>query len=367
MQRIGPVLLGVSLMSTGGCFPDIEYEGKYVHLGTDSHVPPCEGTVDYLDLYVEALADYLGIEPFIIEVYWLIFGLHRCPETAEGCAAEGIVVTAWLPPEHELAHALFAYQSNSFFDEGTATALGGYNPTDAPPVPTSRVHDPRDVLTIDQLPGEYYETAGSFVLFLIEKYGVETYMSLYEQIDSESTYEDIDRAMQGVLGAGLNPLVESYLAADQQCFSQIAYCSSAHPQGEWLDEYRWSYRGDVGCGAETSVGPAPVISSRYWATPTENRSLSFVEFDIAEPGMYRVFRPSAEGEEGMVHAYLNLCTRCRDRWHEPVTFAQSREFASAYPVYLQQGHYSVRIETIYESAVPVVLEIERIPEIDSSG
>ncbi len=296
------------------------------------HMPDfqlCGGTVDAYDRGIEFIAEQLGLDPdsFPHLTYtWLddrtfrdgpFFPGPDVAGRAGGDEAKGVFPYMM----HEVVHMLGNQEkvnASTFLTEGLATAfeekIGDFEPIDPRPYLAAR-HGTS--------PSVNYEVAGTFVSYLLSRYGPERFWELNRELRHFSTEGRFYRRFEAVYGEDLDAVVDEFLSGecpeDASPIPLPVSCSAEElPRAS---DGTWTYARTLDCAEDGLVGG---IGGDY-----EDSVMHMVTFEIDEPGPYDVRRIGDAGFELIVYR----CGGCP--WLNSATFLRGGEY--------EAGRYSVMI------------------------
>lgn len=230
----------------------------------------CEGTVPWIDGYIDSLAPYYAISDGVIgRYYWysqeqfdesglngVCNGSAACQGFVDGMPA---VLAANIPMEHEIAHVLQRHVSPpciSMIEEGLAEFLRG--PLDS--ANPSAMNDLLDAtFTGRDLTASDYSRARNFVSFLVHAYELRTVIELCAAVPKGSSRVDFDAASVDLLGKDLTQLLDDYasypLCNGLQDRGKVFECGRPPVAEVRLGEIV-SFSIDASCASAEAVGPS---------------------------------------------------------------------------------------------------------------
>lgn len=277
----------------------------------------CGGSLAYMDRYVHELIRIHDASPdLVVDYYWFPTNHDRIAELcSNGTActyADAVTVTPLIPHEHELVHAVrgeFGF-SQGFLEEGAAEVWGAHN---------DRAFDyGLDVetgieLAQDDLPIEYYGTAGRFSAFVLSEFGLDAFVELGKMAAFESSAVEVDEAFESVIGMTASDVAESYRDASWRCGRSLyrddsVSCAAARPLDCSLagDDGTLTMALDLDCASERFVGPrdgviwsdfvVPLTSARVVSVTLSANEAELDDLGLGELGLISV-RPCGVGCE----------------------------------------------------------------------
>ncbi len=205
-----------------GCVPElgdaVVVQGRHVTVHADPAIPICNEAVAVADRFVEDVAALIGVQPPAID-YYLFDGETGCGTNQyamASCEINGdVYANAWIH-FHELAHAVDNTHPPALFVEGFAEAMSWSAKTARAQLPP-----PADV----RLPLEstefragdlhlHYRLGGSFVRYLLERFGMARYHTFARGLVSLSDRITIARAFEQVYEMPLDDVIASWRETD---------------------------------------------------------------------------------------------------------------------------------------------------------
>jgi hypothetical protein len=228
--------MSMGAAASAACNETYEVSGRQVRVEADAGLEMCAGTVEHMDRFVERFAAELGLpltdEPWI-DYRWMEWQrfLERNPcGGMPACALIRTVYSSEIPHEHELVHAAASDLglAHPFFVEGLATAFEGNLRADELTLgevdgTTGEEEDAwPDVVAVLRegymwLPGDYYEVAGAFTRYLIDRFGLRMYLEYYRRTWWGDSYAALDRDFQAVFGEPLAAAAADFKATRSDC------------------------------------------------------------------------------------------------------------------------------------------------------
>ncbi|MCY1006158.1 hypothetical protein OV079_11410 [Nannocystis pusilla] len=184
--------------------PPVRHEGVHVRVAPDPGLELCGGTLAHMDDFVARVSAEFGVDPPLgddrFTYYWLDpedFGKRTpCPDAVAGCAVYDGVYSKVAPLDHELVHSVsFAYGVGpQIFVEGLARAYEGLEAWRSP-----QPQRPRDVwkfVSANWIAPLDYDVAGAFTSYLIARFGLDVFLSMYAGLGLVAREGAIDRAFK---------------------------------------------------------------------------------------------------------------------------------------------------------------------------
>lgn len=180
----GSWVVGAALL--GGCEPEppavTTVQGRF-EIAPDFEGPICAGNLAHMEERLAWLEQALGLAaPETIRFHWLTGDNPFC-QGHGACAGGGTIYGPWASFDHELVHVVLSSlgRAHPFLEEGMAVAFSEDLALDRL-LPSQWLDDkPSDFEGVDNQ--EFYATAGHFVRFLHDVYGVEKLIALYRRSD----------------------------------------------------------------------------------------------------------------------------------------------------------------------------------------
>jgi hypothetical protein len=322
--------------------PPVAWHGNHLDYAPQAHAEPiCDGTLHYMDRYVELAAAVMQVD--LDEPILYVHGSHDdesfCEDGVVGCTSiEGRVYSSMIPHEHELMHGVRSFEgfSQSFFEEGAAELFGD----DARL--SSRVPARGDLLegieTADPEGGYWYPRMGHFSSYLHDRYGPEVTVALLRDTDSGSSAEQAIDVLEATTQMSFEELRADY-EATPTC-DQLHYRYPLHPC-DAPEALRPRCEGDVAVPIEATVA----CDDPTTIGPRQGEIWQYVAFDVEEDGEYTFTRAAEVAAGGASIAIKECSMRCDAITFElPVTGTYwDPDFDPGPPVFLRAGRYSLRL------------------------
>jgi hypothetical protein len=205
----------------------VVWVGEHIELATNGEATACGGSWEYLDAFVGAALDDMGLEaegPF--RYYFLtteeLESVNDDSMPTGSRFAQGRRVYTNLPVDtHELVHALRhdavrnPLPGVTFFEEGLAVLYQK----------NTRTVDSDDVIAaLESIPNlrdymgfEYYGVAGHFTRFLAGEHGIEAVVAFVDDQGGARTIGDLDVLFTEHFSEGLETTVERYRSDYPSC------------------------------------------------------------------------------------------------------------------------------------------------------
>lgn len=309
------VVLGIAV----GCVPSPPepfWVGRYVTYGATSEGEVCRGSWEVQERYVAEMVELLGVEPMAPIPYTRIDPddrEHYCGrEDVGGCAVNGeVAYSVHAIHFHELAHVL-AHRVGArgpwAIGEGFAEVFGDGLSSMSRRLPIEDV-----MADVEADRGGSYYTAGLFVRFLIEEYGLESLLEFMRRTDRGSDPDEYGAAFQAVYAV---PIAEAFAAfeAYPSCLmrnNRVALYECAEAPVAWADG-RWQVTTALDCDDPTVFGP---IHNNEHVFAASNRGL-----EAPRSGRYEVEVTGSVG--GLAGVRINRCGSCWDDYEATVRVGQ---------------------------------------------
>jgi len=331
----------LTVLGVVGCQPD---QGRPVTLIGDRAVvtferPLCRGDIEMIEETLDHIEDSLDVEvvsPIEIAL-WSHYAdvVAHCSEGPAGCYINGEVHSLWDVQEHEIVHAVAAPLGTPepLWAEGIAEAISGRT--------RQGQADVGSLVGLQSYREVDYGTAGHFVRWLLEDYGVEGIRALQREIAFEEVY-----AME---------LADA--AADYEANAPWSYPHWNPCRGEPLPSTSgdgWEHDIDVACAD-------PWGSAQYQSGPTVFRAV-----EIEASGTYSL-RVTGANRVGAIACQLETL---RDRPVDEMAGDIIRESSDLalptffvgdelYEIRLEPGHLQFSI-TVDGEASTVGFELRRL-------
>ncbi|MFY0531164.1 hypothetical protein [Nannocystis pusilla] len=262
--------------------PPVRHEGVHVRVAPDPGLELCGGTLAHMDDFVARVSAEFGVDPPIgddrFTYYWLDpedFGKRTpCPDAVAGCAVYDGVYSKVAPLDHELVHSVsFAYGVGpQIFVEGLARAYEGLEAWRSP-----QPQRPRDVwkfVSANWIAPLDYDVAGAFTSYLIARFGLDVFLTMYAGLGLVAREGAIDRAFKTHFTVDLARTIDDFTADGGDCLHEhadpkLSECGA--PEIAWDGEYAAEFR-RLACEQEDAVGPyygGDVVVMRSLVVPVE--------------------------------------------------------------------------------------------------
>jgi hypothetical protein len=276
----------------------VDYDGQRIQLDLNGAGFACQGNIRELEAQAEALEDLFG-RPLTSKIRIVL--TNSPPEncTGSGCyyRDDDTVRGIYTSLSHEIVHAYLAQAFPhttlpAFLGEGVAVALQGGD--------VARYLSLADLLaTDDTLSASDYLSAGHFVRWLIDEFGIDDVAALLDRIDGGDADDLVIAAMEQVFGASFEGLGQRYASESPRTYPGLgpAACGTNAGPNVWVGS-SIGLQADLTC--RTSFGKADAASppsGELWAPlrlDLEGGTYSFAAHDAAfalircntEPGEY---------------------------------------------------------------------------------
>lgn len=297
--------IALAIVACGPQYP-VEYETEHLLVAKTFDAPVCLGTLRAMELDAARIAEQLSGEKYApVEVVLGVEAVtEHCPANSTGCAElGGPVYTQFSSLGHELVHAFADGRTSlSFVEEGLAEALGGGK---------LNVHwlevDTMDVSIKEQIVAPItgddaaYNIAGHFVVWLIERWGLEAFLSFRAALPSDASLAKVTSSFESVYGVSLETAELDWRATAPLRY-RIGEGTCGGPSEHWTDERHWTGRLEVDCGAETTFGPlgdSVAVKSGMWTR---------VLVDVLQEGDYQLSVTATRAGAIEIDAYACGCS-----------------------------------------------------------
>ena len=351
-------LLYSSLIALGACQPESALERwtgeNFAYLSSPS-LEVCGGTHQQLDGFIGFVASELGVPvpPGITYTWYDDIGDANCPDGTGGCAHGNTAFseTPFFP--HEVAHVVAGLNRMNawpFFSEGLAVAydpwggegFGSRYVLVAPP--GDPLPDPRLSLTLPRAE-LFYPTAGSFVAFLLSRYGPEPYVAMTQRLPEERDLEVLRQIFREAYSAELDDEADLFMEGvdcPANPFPTLLY-DCTMPEVAWETSGAWRYRRSLDCTDDDVTGGYKPFKP--------SRSVHSVTLDVPAAGMY-TFQVKSDAE---ITVQLGACFGCP--WEARGGGMGEGQSSS---LQLDAGPYFLRV--VGWSTVPANIEVELIQQ-----
>jgi len=304
MPRIPPIGSPFALALALACtpeFPEVTWEGEHLHVAQSASGRVCGGSYAYQDLFVERLAELLGVtldapiryafvDPEEIQAYCFQDGYGGCYYDDKAYSPVPVLT-------HELAHAVAdraGWDGPRAFKEGFAEVFGFNSDTDVERLPIRGVIE-------DFVAGrDHYYTAALFVRFLVERYGLDRFGDFMLATDKDDEFSAIEASFKTHFG---EPIDAAFAAFDayptcSAWANQAAIVECGMEPPSW-DSDSTRITVSLDCGDEGTIGPFGEGSGLMSAART---------LEIAEGGVYQMTVTSTSSARNVVR--LSHCGSC---------------------------------------------------------
>jgi hypothetical protein len=267
-RRAQAFALLVTMGSVEGCEapfepPPVVWEGEHVHIATELDLNEwCAGSLSRLDAYTGAVKDLLEAPSDYTVTYALldppVSDPGPCPKQARACVFDDLVLTADLPDDHEVVHAVTSAHDSlpTVFEEGGASYWGGIRRR-----PDLRGLDLREVLEAWNsrylTPGEYALMA-HFTSYLVHTQGRERYAGLLRESHRAQGRSSFESTFERTFGLSLEDALEDYDLSWPYCrveATQSSFFACAEPALTLVGGHPVEIDFDISCGHPQVVGP----------------------------------------------------------------------------------------------------------------
>jgi hypothetical protein len=269
----------------------VVWVGEHLELATNGDAVACGGSREYLDAFVGAALDDMGLAAQGPFRYYYLTDEELESLDSMGLAPPGArfahgkwVYTNVAVDTHELVHAVrhgavsHPLPGVTFFEEGLAVLYQ---------VEMEAVDAERDVMAAlqsvpdlrDYIAGKHYGVAGHFTRFLVNEHGIEAVVAFVDDQGGARTIDDIDVLFTEHFGESLEAAVERYHSGYPSC-SHLARTRHAvecsQPPVQPVDgAIDVSY--ELTCDDPDVLGP---VDGWMWRSFT---------FDVTKAGRYDLF------------------------------------------------------------------------------
>lgn len=249
-------------------------EGTYVDYMWDPSFTPCTGTAATVDATVPWIVtqlerdldhldhlEYRWVSPEVVDATY-----HgSTPVEYIGGFARGHYTNVQVPTSpHELTHLVALVEEervlpHRLLAEGLAVALEEEPHTTSSEFLISSL-DPRPYIDAP-LPDDlsYYDAGGSFVAYLLGRFGVERFYALLRAVPSGASGERFREEFADVYGVELDPFIDDYIwarACPDDAHPVPLPPSCGAPTIPWEDDDTWIYSRALDCGDNDVFGDA---------------------------------------------------------------------------------------------------------------
>lgn len=308
-----------ALSAASACSPETPepfWTGTYLAYSSTTEIDVCEGSWVLQDRYVELLSELLGVTPPRPVRFTFIDRYERekfCDDDSLlGCARDDEVYSIYAVQLHELAHSVATPAGLGgplAFQEGFAEVFSDGQFSVAERLPIA------DVVQDFAGDGGSYYTAGLFVRFLIEEYGLEKLLAFLRNTDRDDGVETYAAVFEETYGAPLTDALAAFEAYPSCTMwnNRIALLECMAPPLPWAGD-AWTASSALACDDPEVLGPVPDGEKMLvWSTRT---------LDIESNGQY-VARTTGE-VAGAAGARITRCASCWDSVDAQINVGQER-------------------------------------------
>ena len=348
MPRISPIGSPVALALALACtpeVPEVTWEGEYLHVAQSASGRVCGGSYAYQDLFVERLAELLGVtldepirltlvEPEEIEAYCFKDGLL-------GCYNDDKAYSVIPVHTHELAHAVAdraGWDGPRAFEEGFAEVFGFNSDTDVERLPI------RGVIEDFVVGRDHYYTVALFVRFLVERYGLDRFGDFMLATDNDDEFSLIEVSFKTHFGES----IDAAFAAFDAYPTCSAWANQAAIVECGMEPLPWGPDGieatvSLDCDDEGTIGPFGGDSGHMSTART---------LEITEVGVYHIAVTSTSSTLSWVR--LSRCGSCLE------DFDKSIARGNGAIIGLSPGLYFANFFAEVDEPMEITLHLDRL-------
>jgi len=328
-------------------FPDPFWTGAHLVYATTSDVEVCAGSWVVQDRYVDLLSELLGVKPRRPVRFAFIERSEReefCyDDDPLGCAIGDESYSIYAVQLHELAHAVAkpaGIRGPLAFQEGFAEVFSDGQDSEPERLPIV------DVVGDFAGDGGSYYTAGLFVRFLIEEYGLEKLLAFMRGTAEDDGIEGFSKVFENVYGVALNDTFAEFedYPSCTMWNNRIALFECASPEVPW-EGADWRATSPLACDSPDVLGPVPdgdkmlIWTTRTVEIESDGEYLATVEGDVA----------------GSAGARITRCASCWDSLDAQVNVGQSR------PLTLTAGRYFITFIKEVKEPGALTMSLSKLP------
>lgn len=269
--------------------------GEHIQIWASPSIDVCGGNLDYLDRFVDELRATVGPHPAAEDLrrYYVLDDADwettqqaiNCRGAACTTAFRTIYASGISPLVHEVTHGELFTNGHRFFEEGLAMVYGdAYHGS---PFGTSVL----DGLRNEWVVPEAYPRAGHFVGFLIDRYGVETFLAMKDASSSGMSFESLPELFEEELGESLGTVLAAYSAFEQaelECNTseyREALVECAAETTPWdATATLWETETDLNCDDDDVLGPS--YGHQFVVRSFTVEDLSLLRFELEGSGAF---------------------------------------------------------------------------------
>lgn len=346
------VFAALSIAAPAACLPEYtQVQGERVLYEHSDELHPCAGTARYIDGLVPFLERQLSVEaPEQLRFSWVAPDDRWRPRRS---MARALGEHAWSNDPihiHELAHVVTGGMPAMFFTEGLAEAVSSIDERPVPRYPVAEalsdpIWDPRATMTARRVRAVNYETASSFVRFLLVRRGPERFREFYRGLGGPVTMPWLREQFRRAYGLELDDEIAEFRREVPPCGADIhplnqPECSATRVP--WSSEILWEHEVSMACdapGVVGGLGPDAAWPSFYAVT-----------LEVPAEGYYALRLDNLD-----VTARFGPCFGCP--W-EPQDVLLERE-TSERTMSLAPGTYFLRVNAMSDESPDVRVQLQR--------
>lgn len=363
--------MGVVAMGLAGlvaCAPDLEPKlgsfverGEHIEVWASDGIEVCGGNVEHMDRFIERFREIVGEPPEAERHRYYVLDDENyehtpCGELSKGCVADhDAYARLVIPLTHELVHAEIYGEHDSFLEEGIAVAFGdpeiGGHPV------RGTVEEGLEVVG-SLLPYEYYEIAGHFTRFMIDRWGVDGFLRVRKLTSYDSNYDDVDQAFRTALSVQLDDELKEHDGYPTLCVNagyRFPMLECAIEPSPWTDDATFVESVDLSCSSPDVLGPF------------HGEIFTLRAFEIMELARYDVEFEAQGAEEAST--WITKCdSECaelpredREYPYEPAQIAVEIREGIPHDLLLYPGKYWIRMARPVEQPGPATLTVTARP------
>jgi hypothetical protein len=325
-------------------FPPVQVQGRFLSYAADDDIIVCDGSVQFIEAWMEAVALYLGMNPnqLLPTTYYFADSSlveEMCSFSVSGCTdqeEDRIQIFSTLPiHEHELVHAVHLAtwpRRQPLLHEGLASAFV----QDNPPIYYSFTPDEIDVAveaensSVDKL---VYSVGHYLVYWTLTRYGPEAFGQFWHATTQPTTASNFRAAFEDSFGESLDEMLADVQGSP---ICPIPICVGAPLAWE---QVTWVTESPRSCADGTTVG----FTGKSYSNLVRNDLV-----EITEAGGYDV-----SVSESTNIGQGTIVMSCQDGCDQWIIFA-----GESYTIDLAPGLYRVTtVESHPEEAGGISVEI----------
>lgn len=296
-------------MVNAGCSSEdlaVAARGRYVEIVTTGQQPVCDGTTDFIDAHLDAVAETLGesLPSGVFVRYEWADDKHAYTSWGGGRA---VVESTTLPNEHELVHAVHSKvwpESRPFLHEGLAVLLGDSAHYQSGEWPADAELDA--LFEATQKPELDYYTAWFVVSQIVRDHGFDGLHQFWVAVPEDASAEEVRAAYLAIFDRPIDALLEPDLVdvpwMDEPVEEPRHTCYFAVCVGEatpWTSD-AWTADAPDRCDGNDAIGPtSDGWAGDVWRSSVVDRSVGNYHYSVSggASAIFRACRLRCDGDD----------------------------------------------------------------------